>query len=91
MKQRTDKTVYIPQLHVKRTIYMEDGHRYIMMEKDWVEMDGYKRMLKDIYVQVRVHKVTCSFTKINTARDMGALEGSARYINRSCYCCRGGI
>ena len=49
MKQRTDKTVYIPQLHVKRTIYMEDGHRYIMMEKDWVEMDGYKRMLKDIY------------------------------------------
>ena len=49
MKQRTDKTVYIPQLHVKRTIYMEDGYRYIMMEKDWVEMDGYKRMLKDIY------------------------------------------
>ena len=49
MKQRTDKTVYIPQLHVKLTIYMEDGHRYIMMEKDWVEMDGYKRMLKDIY------------------------------------------
>ena len=49
MKQRTDKTVYIQQLHVKRTIYMEDGHKYIMMEKDWVEMDGYKRMLKDIY------------------------------------------
>lgn len=49
MKQRTDKTVYIPQLHVKRTIYMEDDYRYIMMEKDWVEMDEYKRMLKDIY------------------------------------------
>ena len=49
MKKRTEKVVYIPQLHIKRTIYIEDGHRYIMMDKEWVEMDGYKAMLKDIY------------------------------------------
>lgn len=28
---------------------MEDGHKYIMIEKEWVEMDAYKQMLKDIY------------------------------------------
>lgn len=49
MKRRTEKVVYIPQLQVKRTIYIEDGHKYIMMDKEWVEMDGYKAMLKDIF------------------------------------------
>ena len=49
MKRRTEKVVYIPQLHIKRTIYIEDGHKYIMMDKEWVEMDGYKAMLKDIF------------------------------------------
>ena len=49
MKQKTDQTVLIPQLQTKRTVYVEDGHRYIMMDKEWVEMDGYKQMLKDIY------------------------------------------
>ena len=49
MKKRTEKVVYIPQLQVKRTIYIEDGHKYIMMDKEWVEMDGYKAMLKDIF------------------------------------------
>ena len=49
MKKRTEKVVYIPQLHIKRNIYIEDGHRYIMMDREWVEMDGYKAMLKDIY------------------------------------------
>lgn len=49
MKQKTDQTVLIPQLQAKRTVYIEDGHRYIMMDKEWVEMDGYKQMLKDVY------------------------------------------
>ena len=49
MKQRTDTIVYIPQLQIKRTVYVEDGHKYIMMDKEWVEMNGYKKMLKDIF------------------------------------------
>ena len=49
MKQKTDQTVLIPQLRTKRTIYIEDGHKYIMMDREWVEMDGYKQMLKDVY------------------------------------------
>jgi predicted mannosyl-3-phosphoglycerate phosphatase (HAD superfamily) len=49
VRQKTDQVVLIPQLQVKRTIYVEDGHKYIMMDKEWVEMDGYKQMLKDIY------------------------------------------
>lgn len=49
MKKRTDTIVYIPQLQIKRTVYVEDGHKYIMMDKEWVEMNGYKQMLKNIY------------------------------------------
>jgi hypothetical protein len=49
VRQKTDQVVLIPQLQIKRTIYVEDGHKYIMMDKEWVEMDGYKQMLKDIY------------------------------------------
>ena len=49
MKKRTDKIVYIPQLQLKRTIYTEDGHKYIMIEKNWLEMDGYKNMMKEVY------------------------------------------
>ena len=49
MKKRTDTIVYIPQLQIKRTVYIEDGYKYIMMDKEWVEMNGYKQMLKDIF------------------------------------------
>ena len=49
MKKSTGKIVYIPQLHAKRTVYVEDGMKYIMMDGDWWGMDGYKNYLKDRY------------------------------------------
>ena len=49
MKKSTGKIVYIPQLHTKRTIYIENDIKYIMMDGDWWGMDGYKNYLKDKY------------------------------------------
>lgn len=49
MKYKTDEIVYIPQLHIKRTIYIEDGLKYIMMDNSLYEINGYKKMVKDRY------------------------------------------
>lgn len=49
MKKSTGQIVHIPQLCMKRTVYTEDGKKYIMMDGSWWEMNGYKNYLKDTY------------------------------------------